>query len=128
MNDTASVSTRSLSTIRWIARIFGALAMAVLLFFYVADCITKGRIAIASEAIPETVFLFLSFIGLIIAWKWEGIGGALALAGSIGFYILAPVSLARAGVVFTTVLYGLPALLFVYCWWKTRRQVSSKAA
>ena len=31
------------------------------------------------EALPQ-IFLFLSILGLAIAWCWEGLGGAIALA------------------------------------------------
>lgn len=127
MNNVESVSTRSVITIRWLARIIGTLSMAVFLFFFVADCIEKGKIAVESERILMTVSLLLAFIGLIIAWKWEGIGGTTALCGLIGFNILAPASAAKAGIFVITGLYGLPALFFLFCWWQTRKQINPKA-
>ena len=126
MNNASLLSSRSVITMRRLARIFGILSMSVLLFFFVADCIEKGRIAIENERVPMTVFLLLTFIGLIIAWKWEGIGGATALVGLIGFNILAPVSVTRAGIFVITGLYGLPALLFLFCWRQTKKQINPK--
>jgi hypothetical protein len=127
MNNVASASTRSVVIIRWLARIIGTLSIAVFLFFIVADSVEKGRIAIESDRIPMTAFLLLAFIGLIIAWRWEGLGGAIALAGLIAFNILAPASPAKGGIFVVTGLYGLPALLFVFCWWQTRKQLKPKA-
>lgn len=73
------------------------------------------------------VFLLLAFIGLSIAWKWEGIGAASAVAGLIGFNIFAPATVARAGIFAVTALYGLPALLFLFCWFRTRKPIHPKA-
>jgi hypothetical protein len=126
MNNTASAPTRLVITIRWLARIIGTLAMVVFLLFLVADCVKKGKIAIESDRILMTVFMLLAFIGLIIAWKREGIGGATALGGLIGFNILAPATVTKGGIFVITGLYGLPALLFVFCWWQTRKQLNPK--
>ena len=96
--------------------------MVVFLVFFVADCVKKGTIAVESDRIGMTVFLFVTIIGLIIAWKREGIGGTIALFGLIGFNISAPESLARPAVLVMTVMYGLPALLFLFCRWMSKRQ------
>ena len=127
MNSVASVSNRSVIVIRWLARIIGTLSVAVFLFLFVAECVVKGRIDIESNRILMTIFAFLAFIGLIIAWKWEGIGSAMALGALIAFNILAPASVGRAALFVVTGLYGLPALLFVFCWWQTRKQPNPKA-
>ena len=126
MKHVASASTRSVIIIRWLARIIGTLSVAVVLFLMVAESVEKGRIAIDSDRIPMTAFGFLAFIGLIIAWKWEGLGGAMALGGLIAFNILAPAG-AKGGLFVVTGLYGLPALLFIFCWWQTRKQLKPKA-
>jgi len=125
MKHVASASTRSVIIIRWLARIIGTLSVAVVLFLMVAESVEKGRIAIDSDRIPMTAFMFLAFIGLLIAWKWEGLGGVAALGGLIAFNILAPAS--EGGTFVVTGLYGLPALLFIFCWWKTRKQLNPKA-
>jgi len=127
MKHVASASTRSVIIIRWLARIIGTLSVAVVLFLIVAESVEKGRIAIDSDRIPMTAFMLLAFIGLIIAWKWEGLGGAMALGGLIAFNILAPASPARGGIFIIAGLYGLPALLFLFCWWQTRKQLNPKA-
>ena len=125
MNESGSRSTRSLTTIRWVARIIAILSIAVFLAFFTADCVKKGTIAIGSDRLVMTVFMFLAFIGLISAWKWEGLGGAMALGGLIAFNILAPAS--EGGNFVVTGLCGLPALLFIFCWWQTRKQLKPKA-
>jgi hypothetical protein len=128
MNNTTPKSTRFVTTIRWLARIIGILSAAVFLIFFVADCVKKGTIAVDSDRIVMTVFLLVTFICLVIAWKWEGIGGIIALLGLIGFIISAPESLPRPAVIFMAVMYGLPALLFIFCWWQTRKPIASQVA
>jgi sorbitol-specific phosphotransferase system component IIBC len=127
MKHVASASTRSVIIIRWLARIIGTLSIAIFLFLFVAEIVEKGRIDVESDRIIMTVFMFLAFIGLIIAWKWEGLGGAMALGGLIAFNILAPASPFKGGLLVVTGLYGLPALLFVFCWWQTKKQLNPKA-
>jgi len=63
MKHVASASTRSVIIIRWLARIIGTLSVAVVLFLIVAESVEKGRIAIDSDRIPMTAFMFLAFIG-----------------------------------------------------------------
>jgi hypothetical protein len=121
MNDTASKQIILVPTIRWVARIMVILFIAFFLFLFISDSIEKGTISIENGRVPMTVFLFFTFSGLIIAWKWEGIGGAIAIVGLLGFNVLAPQSVPRTAILITTVLYVLPALLFLFCWWQTRK-------
>ena len=121
MKHVASASTRSVIIIRWLARIIGTLSVAILSFLFVAESVEKGGIAIDSDRIPMTAFMFLAFIGLIMAWRWEGLGGAMALGSLIAFNMFAPASPFKGGLLVVTGLYGLPALLFIFCWWRTRK-------
>ncbi len=126
MEHVAPASTRSVIIIRWLARIIGTLSVAVFLFLIVAESVEKGRIDVESDRVPMTAFLLLAFIGLIIAWKREGFGGAMALGGLVAFNILAPSSPSKGGIWVVTGLYGLPALLFIFCWWQTRKKLKSR--
>jgi hypothetical protein len=90
MNEPSSKQVIPALTLRWVARIMGILFIALFLFLFIADSIEKGTIPIENERVPMKVSLFLTFTGLIIAWKWEGMGGAIAIVGLLGFNILAP--------------------------------------
>jgi hypothetical protein len=126
MNNHTTKSARFIITIRWLARIIGTLSVAVFLIFFIADCVKKGTIAVGGDRIVMTVFMFLIFGGLLIAWKWERIGGTLALVCLIPFIIFAPTTVTQGAILVMTFLYGLPALLFVFCWWQTRKQIASQ--
>jgi hypothetical protein len=110
------------------ARIVGTLFIAIFLVFFVADGIRKGVIPVASDRVPMTIFLFLAFIGLAIAWRWEGTGGTLALCSIIVFCVLGLQTEGKpGGTILLTGMYALPALLFILYWWQTRRQERPKS-
>lgn len=127
MSETVSESTGSVTTIRWVARILGALFIAVFLILVVGDFIEKGTMPVQSDRMPSMAFLLLAFIGLIIAWKWEGAGGSLALGSMIVYTILGlKTEVKPAAILLLTGIFSLPALLFLFCWWKTRKHDHSK--
>ncbi len=100
MTDTRPVPTCPVITLRWFARWSGMLSL--------------------------TVFLFVTFIGLVVAWRWDGFGAAMGFAGLIGFNISAPVSLATAAVISVTGSFALPVAIFFSCWWRTELQIRLK--
>lgn len=128
MNNAIPASSRTASTLRWVARILGLAVVLVFLVFFVADCVEKGTIAVESDRIVMTVMLLVTFSGLVLAWRWEGVGATLALAGLLGFVMSAPESLPRPAVVVMSALYGVPALLFLLSRSMDRRQDGSAAA
>ena len=76
--------------IRWIARIWGTLILAFVLFFILAlifgeDESGKGIFS-TSEVITFIFFPISTVIGLTIAFKWEGLGGLITTLGYWAFY------------------------------------------
>ena len=124
-----------------IARIWGAVVIALVLLVFVSavwNLVTTGAMDPYHvedyppiENLPP-LFSFLSALGLLIAWRWEGIGGAIALIFQLatlpvllvhwpiteGFpdYLLAPYG------VWLIIL--IPGVLFLLCWWKKRTGAS----
>jgi hypothetical protein len=70
----------------------------------------------------ELGFYGLALVGLLVAWKREGLGGGLTLLGIIatnssfaafrGYWL--------PGLTFPALFIGIPALLFLSCWWFSR--------
>jgi len=111
MDELTPLSTRPANAIRWTARIIGTLFVGIFLALFISDCLQKGTFPVDSDRIPMTMFLFLTFIGLIIAWKWEGAGGILALGSIIVFSILGLQTDEKpGGTILVTGIYALPAL------------------
>jgi hypothetical protein len=133
---------RATTRIRWIARIWGTLILAVVLLVFIGvawDWLTAAPAdphAVEDYAPIETlppVFAVLSAVGLAIAWRWEGVGGAMAVAFNLaglpvllihwplaqGFphYLLAPYGV--------WLMIGVPGVLYLICWWRSRRRAIS---
>jgi hypothetical protein len=123
--------------LRWIARIWGAVIVAVtlvILLGYIWNWVTTGQAdphAVADyppiENLPP-LFTLLSVIGLGVAWRWEGLGGAIAvlfrlaelpvllmqwpLGPDFPRYLVAPYG--------TWLVIAIPGALFLICWWRSR--------
>ena len=121
MND-LKIINRSITIIRWTARIVGLLYIAFFLLMLIGEGLSSSQ-----ESNPLTVsawlgfvFVFIYFVGLILAWKWEGIGGLIAIGGTIGFFVtIQEYSL-------LTVIMAVPALLFLVCWSLSRSRLEMK--
>lgn len=121
MDDIAARSKRPATAIRWTARIIGTLFVVVFVAFFVADAVHKGTRAIESDVLPATLFLFLAFIGLILAWKWEGAGGLVALGSLVVYCVLGlRTDVKPAATILVAGIYALPAILFLIAWSRTK--------
>lgn len=127
--------------IRWTARIWGSLILAIVLFItlgYSYNLITEGEAdPHAEEDIPPIeysgpVLIFVSAIAFAFAWKFELIGGAIAASAQVLFIILQivqePIS---AEASFTAPLVislfvMLPGLLFLICWKYSKKKELSE--
>jgi hypothetical protein len=129
--------------IRWIARVwsFPIIVCALLMLVgYAWNWVTTGvadPYAVEDyppiEALPP-ILMFLSVLGLGIAWRWEGLGGAIAvvfnLAGLPVLLIHWPIAegfprylVAPYGV---WMMIAIPGVLFLMCWWRSKRRVISE--
>jgi len=67
------------------------------------------------------VFVLVYFVALILAWRWEGLGGLIAVGCTVAFSVtIEEYSL-------LTVLMAAPALLFLVCWLLSRGLRETKA-
>lgn len=129
-------------TTRWthqIARIWSAIVIAFTLLFLIGlvwNWATTGSVAdpyaaedyLPAENLPPLLIL-LSVLGLAIAWRWEGTGGAIAFLSGLA---LLPVLLVHWPITdhFPRFVapYGLwivvttPGALFLLCWWQSKRE------
>jgi hypothetical protein len=123
-------SKKVTDVIRWIARIWGSLSLAFMVFFvgaYLIGTITGegegiGEFGSLSDMISFFFFPVLIMIGLAIAWKWEGLGGLLTTAGIAVFYAI------RTDLLLNPVIAGLafPGLLFILYWFLSRKLSKDK--
>lgn len=143
MPNLSDVADRTTKWMRWIARIWAAVIIAIALLIFIGRAsswvITGEPDPYAVEDYPPIenlppLFALLSALGLGIAWRWEGLGGAIAILFSL---VTLPVLLihwpiAQAFPRYLVAPYGvwliiaIPGVLFLICWWRSRGRVTSQ--
>ncbi len=108
--------------VAFLALITGLLYLRVI----VGDVLSRLRMGdLPFEALLLFGFLVVATAGLALAWRWEGIGGLLAILGGIGLAVIDYGAFGRDGW-FAALLYCSPFLisgiLCLICWWQKRPQ------
>ena len=82
------------------------------------------------EALPP-ILMFVSVLGLAIAWRWEGIGGVIALVFQLAtifvLLIQRPITddFSRSAIPYLlSMVVTIPGVLFLVSWWRTRKRLS----
>jgi hypothetical protein len=115
---------RWMKVLRWTARVWSIVSIiALLLPFFVEGLYWLGATSFR-EVIGHICFLTV-LIGLIVAWRHEGWGGGLVLAGTGVFYLTWWLYGKTVQGPFLLIL-AAPGLLFVLYWLldRTARQVT----
>ncbi|MCB0172521.1 MAG: hypothetical protein KDJ97_18405 [Anaerolineae bacterium] len=105
--------------VRWIARIWGVASILFVLAFLLGEGLSPTQIT-PTEWIQLLLFPFSVMGGLLLAWRWEGVGGGLTLVSFVMFYLLHYVV---SGNLPQGPFFGLvaaPGLLFLLCWLLSR--------
>ncbi len=126
-----SVDNKLVRILRWIARILASVMAALILLFFVGETLGEGIQSLLHMTVWETLMMFAFFalwLGLLLGWKWELIGGLLTLCAVIVFYTL--------NFLFTGKFHGgpfflilaFPSILFLYCGWQHRKSMNVERA
>ena len=83
------------------------------------------------EAIPP-ILMFLSILGLAIAWRWEKLGGAIALIFQLATLLVLLIQIPitqdfpRSAIPYLMlVMVVIPGILFLVGWWRSRGMPTS---
>lgn len=132
-NDSRDRVTRR---VRWIARIWSlpiVVCALLVLAGYAWNWVTTGAAdpyAVEDyppiEALPP-ILMFLSVLGLGIAWRWERLGGTIVLVFQLAtlslLLILSPLThdFPRFAVPYLlSMIVTIPGVLFLVCWWRSK--------
>lgn len=125
-NDVGNSPTNEL---RLITRAIGFLAFVTGLL-YLRVIVGAGLTSLSSGELPLGVALVFAFLlmataGLLLSWRWEGLGGLLSLLGGVGLAVMDYGVLGRNGWI-AAFLYSSPFIisgtLCLLCWRNNRRQ------
>jgi hypothetical protein len=124
-------SRKVVRVVRWTARISAGLAAALILLFFIGEGLTEGFEPILHLTARETAMMVAFaavWLGLVLGWKWELVGGLLTICGTAAFYLLdyAFSDTFPRGPFF--LLFASPGLLFIYCGLKTRKKPGAEKA
>ncbi|BEP28051.1 DUF7670 domain-containing protein [Helicovermis profundi] len=136
MTKTKYTAIKVTNLIRWTARILATVIITLALFMVIASIwnyLTTGKAdPYAIENYPAIenlipITLGLSIVGLGIAWRWEGIGGTITLVFqvltfAVHHWLLTP----RPYPYPLTIIISATGILFIVCWWLTRKRIISE--
>ena len=141
MKKVSDNSDRATKWIRWIARIWSSpiiLYALLMLAGYAWNLVTIGKAdPYAVEGYPLTealppILMFVSILGLGIAWRWEGLGGAITLVFIFAVLLLLliqrPIThdFSRSAIPYLmSVVIAIPGILFLICWRRSRTAPTS---
>ena len=104
-------------SLRTVARIWGSVVLAFLGFLLFAHAFELtgepiGEFKSKKEIMEFVFFPISTIIGLVVSWKYEGIGGAITVLGMILLFTLRP------DLMTNTMFYGLtaPGILHIAYW------------
>jgi len=109
---------------RWTARIIALVAAGLFVFFAVdLGARVFPRLSWGPQGIPLLVVVGIALAGVLIAWRWELVGGIMTVAGATGIVALvclgSGIDMLLCAVLFSLPLYVAGAL-YLGCCWRTR--------
>jgi len=114
----------STTAMRWTARILALLAVGLFVFFAIdLGARVFPTLSWGPQGIPLLIVVGVALAGVVVAWRWELVGGIMTVAGVAG--IMALVCLGSGtDMLFCAFLFTLPLLvagaLYLGCCWRTR--------
>jgi len=109
---TASTPHLTANVVRWAARALGTFIAGMLLLFMIGEhynpFVMQLREALHTLFMPVGVV-----VGLLLAWRWERLGGVVATVGRVGWYIFETVVSGRLLTAWYFALIALTGLLFL---------------
>jgi hypothetical protein len=120
-------TTKTISIIRWTARIIGTLLVLFSIIIGVGEMLESYNKDGTSPfdnfdilIIITSVILIVGLAGLILAiWK-EGKGGIISLFSFIVLIFLVGIN-PEANFTYGLFIYLIPSVLYIYCWWSTKK-------
>jgi hypothetical protein len=114
MNSLVTTQSVSLCVLRWSARVLSIFAVGAVLLFAFGEGLNLSHFT------PRELVLFLFFplgvcLGMILAWRWEGLGGAITVVSLAAFYLADRLMSSSFPRGIALAVLASPGFLFVLC-------------
>ena len=118
MNDSRAKPPIMVLTIRWIARVWSIASIGLVLLIAVGELIYPHAPAPAAfrDLVGLFFFPFGTCVGMILAWRWEGLGGGITVGSLLAFYAALRVMDGRFPRGPWFALIAAPGILFLLSW------------
>jgi hypothetical protein len=118
INDSSAEPSGLNRTIRWIARGWSIASIGFVLLILVGELVYPHAPAPTEfrDLLGLFLFPFCTCLGMILAWRWEGLGGTITIGSLLAFYAALRIMDGRfpGGPFFA--LVAAPGLLFLFSW------------
>jgi hypothetical protein len=85
-----SVESGALTFLKWAARVLSVLSVGVILLFFVGEGFDPSGVTLRVW-VALLLFPVMVVAGMLIAWRREGLGGVVSIAGLAAFYLYSAV-------------------------------------
>ena len=101
--------------VRWTARVLSALLVVLVLVMFIGVTLDGGFHPLKLKGVEpiQMIFFWMACVGMVVAWRWQVIGGALSLGGMILFFTVELAANGRFPRGFALYLMLLPGALFL---------------
>lgn len=111
--------------IRLMARVFSFLIIVLTILIVVGHIFDDEPVVEDYPPVENLmpVILGLSVVGLAIAWRWEGLGGAISIGfflAHLGVFWVVRGEFFPLGVLAVFLPLPITATMFLWCWWRSR--------
>lgn len=99
--------------VRWTARLWSLATIGFVLAFIVGEGV---RLSGLHEWIGFVFFPVGVCVGMLLAWRFEGTGGLVAVTSLMVFYLVSLVSVGRFPAGWGFLVFAAPGFLFLLAW------------
>jgi hypothetical protein len=107
------------TAVRWLARGLSIAIAATVALFLVGEGPFDPRESTRPEAVLMSLF-WTAWLGLLVAWRWELLGGTMTVGGIAGFYAAEFVAAGHFPRGWAFAVIALPGALFLWCGLRAR--------
>jgi hypothetical protein len=107
---------------RWIARVLSVLSIGIILLFVIGEADFSAPIKLSVREWIGLLFFPVGIIGgIVLAWRWEGLGAAITIGSLVTFYVSHFIMWGRfpSGPFFA--IFASPGLVFGASWLLSRK-------